>query len=122
MYSIYSDLRMDEEDENIIKQNKDIQFERDKKLFIHIKRNKIPSFPMDDFEFINHIEKFKEITVEDKRLRLVFNSNDKTHVLKDGIFYVFNTIVEAFRWTQDIKDNIKLSIHAMKYENTFMKN
>ena len=115
MFSVYSDLKLDETESDDLKANKAIQYERDKSLFVKIKSYKIPSFPMDKFEFIHHIENFKKISMEDDLLCLIFVSNDKTHVLKEGKFMLFNTMIEAFKWCQNIGDNTKVEYHNMKY-------
>lgn len=115
MFSVYSDLKLDNDEEDIIKKNKAIQYERDKVLFIKVKKYKIPSFPMEKIEFINHIENFKTISKEDPLLCLIFVSYDKTHVLKEGKFTLFSNMIEAFRWCQNIESDTKLDIHSLKY-------
>jgi hypothetical protein len=70
---------------------------------------------MDKFEFIHHIENFKTISKEDSKLCLIFVSNDKAHALKEGKFYLFSTMIEAFKWSQNIESNKIMELHNLKY-------
>ena len=115
MFSVYTDLHLEPNTTDQVEKTKDIQYLRDRNLFFEMQKHDIPKFPMSTMEFIQHIDKFKKISMEDELLCIIFDSDLKTHVLKHGQFKLFNTTTEALRWCQNIADNVTLSVEALKY-------
>ena len=115
MFSVYTDLHLEPNTTDKVDQTKEIQYLRDRNLFFEMQKHDIPKFPMSTMEFIQHIDKFKKISMEDELLCIIFDSDLKTHVLKHGQFKLFTTTTEALRWCQNIADNVTLSVEALKY-------
>lgn len=112
MYSVYSDLKIEDDE---VKKVKEIQYERDKRLFVKMQTSNIPLFPMDKNEFVKHLKQLKYISKEDPSLCLIFVSPEKIRVLNQEQFHVFNTIDEAYRWCQNINKDVSVNVESLKY-------
>jgi hypothetical protein len=93
MYTFYKDLPLDESADKL----KEIQFERDSKLFTLYKNQNIPLFPMSITEFRSVIPKLVTLSkMYRDDLCMAFVINPKTcHIINNGEFSSYETLKDA---------------------------